>query len=114
MRDMDSLTDLGGTLSGMLSSPITLVSILLAFAIGLWRPWWWVPALLALIADMAATLLLSAFWQSQGISVAHQFWKGFALFGVITYTVFLAARLLILCVNKIEPALPRIDEDEKE
>jgi hypothetical protein len=110
---MDRLTDLGATLSGMLSSPITLVSILLTFAIALWRPWWWVPGVLALIADVAATLLLYRFWQSQGIDVTQQFWRGFVLFGIITYAVFLIARLLMLLVNRVEPAPPRIDDDRE-
>jgi hypothetical protein len=87
------------TLTAMLESPITLVTIVLAFSLGLWRGWWWMPAAVALIAGCASTALLYKHWQRVGISVPWQFWQATYLFAIYTYPAFALARLLVRIKN---------------
>jgi hypothetical protein len=69
---MGYLDWLFGTLWGMLDSPITFVTIVLAFSLGLWRKEWWIPILVALIADGATVLILYKHWRRIEIDVTTQ------------------------------------------
>jgi hypothetical protein len=93
---MGYLDWLFGTLWGMLDSPITFVTIVLAFSLGLWRKEWWIPILVALIADGATVLILYKHWQRIEIDVTTQALQGALLFAVFTYLAFAFGRLLIV------------------
>ena len=83
------------TLNAMLDSPITFVAIGVAFSLGLWRSWWWMPAAVALIAGCTSALLFYKHWQRLGINVTWQAGQAMLLFMIYTYPAFAVARLLV-------------------
>ncbi|MGE0004605.1 MAG: hypothetical protein AB7S92_03345 [Parvibaculaceae bacterium] len=90
------------TLGSMLDSPITFVAIGLAFSLGLWRGWWWSPAVVALIAGCASALVFYKHWVRLGIDVSWQAGQAVLLFMIYTYPAFAVARLLVRIKDDVE------------
>lgn len=92
---MDRVGSMVETLRTMLESPITLVMIVITFFLSMWRGSWWMPAIVALVADAVSALVLYKHWQRVGIDVGTQIWQGALLFAAYTYFVYALVRLII-------------------
>jgi hypothetical protein len=89
-----------GVLWAMLD-PITFITIVLAFSVGLWRKEWWIPAIIALIADGASILVLYNHWRRLDIDIMSKAWQGALLFAIFTYSAYVLARLLVLIHSRV-------------
>jgi hypothetical protein len=92
---MDSFTSILDELRLMFDSPIALVTVVVAFWVCLWSGRWWVPAVVALLADGISALVLYKHWLRVGIDFKSQIWHGALLFAILTYSAYVLARLLV-------------------
>jgi hypothetical protein len=109
------LAGLVEVLGDMLSSPITVVAIVLTLALGIWLPRSWIlPAIVAFVADVVAVLLLYKSWEAQGIGVAEQSLQGFGLFCIITYCTYVVVQIIKMVLNKVEASSRQASNDKED